>query len=336
MNHDVLFQAIGEIDSAYIEEYAEYRAKRRKRWPAPAAAAALMAVTVPLCAYAALHREHAAPDAPGVTEPFSAGAPSGGHKAYPYGDNQIQTDPGRLPDSVREEGTIVYHPLAGTEPEQSDLYGALCDAGALKRDFFPIFNADGSVSFSRSSDPNDPDAARYAELHAYSGGRAERLISCLNGLQQTESGPQCVLFQNGVNPNTTAVGMRWQFFSSASMSLVLSQDFGAAAPAAVGDTVDQLAALLGTEGESVLGGQAAAIGYVRQLRGNDEKQTTEERYIYYAFFECERFQYLMQFTSEYTLPGESRDSYGASRKSQQICRGVFEDGLAAVCAFLNA
>lgn len=290
----------------------------------------VLALTMPLCACGT-------DDIPAAPVPTDAPSDVGtrlseGSRAYPYGKDRIVPDPEPIPPTVRSDGVIVYHSLAGAAPEQLDLYGALCDAGALKRDFFPIFNADGSVSFSRSSDPNDPDAARYAELHAYSGGRTEGLLSCLNGLQQMESGPQCVLFQNGVNPNTTAVGMRWQFFSSASMALMLSEDFGAAA---VGDTVDQLAALLGTEGESVLDGQAAAIGYVRQLRANDEKQTTEERYIYYAFFECEGFQYLMQFTSEYTLPGESRDSYGAPRKSQQICRAVFEDGLAAVCAVLN-
>ena len=71
-------------------------------------------------------------------------------------------------------------------------------------------------------------------------------------------------------------------------------------------------------------GKECAISYVYQTRYCEEKDVDEERYIYYAFFEKDGQEYLVQFTSNYTLPGSNKTAFGVTGNTQEECKKAFE------------
>ena len=61
---------------------------------------------------------------------------------------------------------------------------------------------------------------------------------------------------------------------------------------------------LGTENSSYIGAQEVSVHYFYQNR-SFRGQKTEEAYQYYAYYERDGLQYLYQFSSNWSLPGQN-------------------------------
>lgn len=99
----------------------------------------------------------------------------------------------------------------------------------------------------------------------------------------------------------------------------------------------------GTNGNtaSTLNGTEVTVSYFYQTRLYRE-ETTEEAYLYFAYFELNDVQYLCQFSSNWTLPGETvsadhNPSGGvlAPAFSQEDCRMKFSEMLIRIISYLQ-
>lgn len=98
--------------------------------------------------------------------------------------------------------------------------------------------------------------------------------------------------------------------------------------------------ILGTESSSIVSGQEAAVQYFYQQRMFRE-EAVEECYHFYGYFERDAVQYLYQFTSNWTLPGEAvtvihNPPHTISEAlSQEESREVFAEILAGIVECLE-
>ncbi len=98
--------------------------------------------------------------------------------------------------------------------------------------------------------------------------------------------------------------------------------------------------ILGTEQGSIISGQEAAVQYFYQQRMFKE-EAVEECYHYYVYFEKDAVQYLCQFTSNWTLPGEAvtaihNPPYTLSEAlSQEESRELFAEILSGIIKSLE-
>ena len=98
----------------------------------------------------------------------------------------------------------------------------------------------------------------------------------------------------------------------------------------------------GTSGNapSTLNGTEVTVTYFYQTRLYRE-ETTEEAYRYFAYFEINGIQYLCQFSSNWTLPGETvaadhnPPSVLAPAFSQEDCRMKFAEMLIRIISYLQ-
>jgi len=139
------------------------------------------------------------------------------------------------------------------------------------------------------------------------------------------------LFTSSGKEGNVAVCAEIDVYTNSSLSVIVSKDFSAVEET-VSPHIAQMRTLLASEGASVINGKRCALRYIYQTRTHQEKGLEEERYIYYAFFEKDGMEYLVQFTSNYTLPNTNQSALGNgySLKTQQQCRAAFESILADV------
>lgn len=89
--------------------------------------------------------------------------------------------------------------------------------------------------------------------------------------------------------------------------------------------IDNMRKLLNTDTASQIDDAHLAISYVYQTRHSEELNADEESYIYYAFIQQNGYEYLIQFTTNYTVPGSKESAYGVKGRSQAECKAAFED-----------
>lgn len=248
-----------------------------------------------------------------------------GNKPYPYED-KIEYIPSEIQVSRLENGYIAYNQITDVDENIADLYAKIYDSCQLKRDFHPIFNSNKDVTFSRISDTSDSDKERYAEYLQYGGEKTADLLYMLVNLpQQRDHAIQCILLQKGRDAKTVAIGAKKSIYDNCSLNTVMSNDLSKVSGSSVQRFIKDLQGILNTNRESQITTTNISTHFFYQQRVNLEKDMTEERYIYYAYFENEGMQYLCQFTSNYTLKGSSQNAYGANGETQEKCREAFEN-----------
>lgn len=261
---------------------------------------------------------------PGKEGESNVGA-SEGHKAYPYED-KIQVLPDDMLVSKFENGFFAYNQEKGVTNDTASIYKLLYGISKLHRDCHPIFGDDGSVSFSRKSYAPDTDENRYSEMQNYLGKENESLFFTLSKLPQNSSNSiQCLLLQNGKDRNTTAVGAEVAVYENCVLNVIVSHDFNSINDDNIRARIDNMRKLLNTDTASQIDDTHLAISYVYQTRHSKELNADEESYIYYAFIQQNGYEYLIQFTTNYTVPGSNESAYGVKGRSQAECKATFED-----------
>lgn len=247
-----------------------------------------------------------------------------GNKAYPYED-KIQYLPKEMLVTKFDNGFLAYNQEKNVDSNILNLYAVLYDNSQLHRDCHPIYADDGSVSFSRKSSYPDTDENRYKEIQNYLGEN-NNLFYSLSALPQNLSKSiRCLLMQNGKDTKTTAVSAEIGVYENCVLDVIISHDFDSVNDDSVKSRINNMRNLLNSKTASQIDGKVLAINYVYQTRYCAEKNLDEERYIYYAFFQQNGDEYLIQFTTNYTLAGSDKNAYGVSGRTQDECKQIFEE-----------
>ena len=247
-----------------------------------------------------------------------------GNKAYPY-DDKIQYLPKEMPVSKYENGFFAYNQIKDVDANIVNMYGVLYDNSKLHRDCFPVFASDGSVSFSRKTYSPDTDENRYTEIKTYLGEDSSLFYNLSSLPQNTNNGVSCLLMQNGKNITTTAVSAEVGIYENCTLNVIVSNNFNSVENNMAKKHINKMRELTNSDTVSIIGDIEFAISYVYQTRFCEEKKVDEERYIYYAFLERNSKEYLVQFTSNYTVAESNKNAYGVTGRSQEECKTVFEE-----------
>lgn len=248
-----------------------------------------------------------------------------GDKAYPYDDSSKYV-PQEISHSEHENTDLIYNQESQVNKYIQSLYGAMYDDSFLKRDCYPVYSETGSVSFSRKSDESDTDANRYDEMLAYIGQANEKLFISLTTLPQNQLNTiRCMIFQDGTDDDISAVSAQVPIYQNCDLSIMISQDFDAISNPDIKNYIQGFRDILNSDKASSIEGCPASLNYVYQTRYTEELDSTEERYVYYLFFKTNDLEYLLQFTSNYTILDGNETAYGVVGKRQEECRSFFEE-----------
>lgn len=251
------------------------------------------------------------------------------HSKYPYLDHLQYTEK-KIPIVAVGQNVFSYDQIREVNKTSISLYATLYDK-SLHRDCIPVFDRQGNPSFSRIPEESDPDTKRFEDMKAYLGAQSGLFYALASLPQSSYRGVRCALLRNSGKEGNVAVCAEIDVYTNSSLSVIVSKDFSAVEET-VSPHIAQMRTLLASEGASAINGKRCALRYIYQTRTHQEKGLEEERYIYYAFFEKEGMEYLVQFTSNYTLPNTNQSALGNgySLKTQQECRDAFESILADV------
>ena len=131
--------------------------------------------------------------------------------------------------------------------------------------------------------------------------------------------------QNGKNSTTTAVSAEVGIYENCTLNVIVSNDFNSAENDIVKKHINKMRELTNSDTVSIMEDEEFAVSYVYQTRFCEEKNVDEEHYIYYAFFEQNGKEYLVQFTSNYTVAESDKNAYGVAGRTQEECKTVFEE-----------
>lgn len=247
---------------------------------------------------------------------------SAGEKAYPYED-KIQYLPKEVSVSKYDDGFLAYNQIKKIDADIIDIYAVLYDSSQLKRDCHPMFEEDGSVTFLRINRESDTDEKRYAEMVSYIGN--QQIMTTLSDLPQNSSGNiSCILFQHARNPETTGVGLKVDVYENCRLNVVVTKNIDSVFDDDIKGVMDEIKAADEKSAVSWLGDKNISVHFVYQTRLNKEKNVSEERFVYYALFTQDELDYLVQFSSNFTLQNSNINAYGVKRRSQEECRKAFE------------
>ncbi len=246
-----------------------------------------------------------------------------GNKAYPYED-KIQYLPKEMLVSKYDNGYFAYNQVKNVDKNILSLYATLYDNSHLHRDCFPIFDDKGNVSFSRISDASDSDTKRFEDMKAYLGAQSGLFYELASIPQNGYDSISCALLQNGYAKEPIAISTEVTVWNNNTLNVIVSNDFDSVEDATVKNHINQMCSILTSNTASLVNGKECAISFVYQTRYCEEKDVDEERYIYYAFFVKDGQEYLIQFTSNYTLPDSNKTAFGATGNTQEECKKAFE------------
>lgn len=249
---------------------------------------------------------------------------AGGKKAYPY-EKEIQCIPKDMPVSKYDDSLFVYNQIENNDVDIVDLYVVLYDSSYLRRNCHPMFDDNGNASFLRKSHGTDTDKKRYDEIVSYLGNKSTLMATLSELPQNTNKSLTCILFQNGKAPTTTGIGFEVGVYKNCILNIVAAKDFNEIDNKSVKNFVGNINAIKVTNTNSVIKGKKAVICYIYQIRFNKEKNIDEERFMYYTLFSQGDMDYLVQFSSNYTIQNSNKNAYGIEQDSQDKCKKAFEE-----------
>lgn len=267
---------------------------------------------------------------PGTDNPVVSGEqqPSNndklGHKPYPYED-KIQYLPKEMAVSKYDNGYFAYNQIKDVDKTILSLYSVLYDNSYLRRECFPFFDEKGNPTFSRISDKSDPDEKRFKDMQTFMDNGKDFFFNLSKLPQNSAEGISCSILQNGYEKEIVAVSTEVEIYNNSSLNVIVSNDFDAVDNADVKKHINNIRSVLASNTSSEINGKNCAISYVYQARYCEEKNVDEERYIYYALFEKDGKEYLVQFKSNYTLPESNKTALGNVVRTQEDCKVAFEN-----------
>ena len=264
---------------------------------------------------------------------------AGNQGSYPYNDKFVLDYVGmELEDMVTEEGAIVFNEITDIEmyrdlnyhPSGAYLYethaGLYCYLNAQKdTGYFLMTVEDGLRS---GNETYEWACAEYDSMENVTEYLLweEGLGTSLYGAATEEAGAVALQTTPAEGPN-------------GQITLLVSKNLDA-----LGEEVHALVTpmreMLGTEQASTFNGQEMAVQYFYQQRMFRE-EAVEECYNYYVYFEKDDTQYLYQYSSNWTLPGESVTAIHnpphtlSEALSQEESRELFADVLAGMLESLE-
>ena len=133
-----------------------------------------------------------------------------------------------------------------------------------------------------------------------------------------------VLFCKTVMQGNSCSKCRSCRWNNNTLNVIVSNDFDSVEDSTVKNHISQMRSILASNTASLVNGKECAISFVYQTRYCEEKGVDEERYIYYALFEKDSQEYLVQFTSNYTLSGSNKTAFSVTGNTQEECKKAFE------------
>ncbi len=336
MKSDRLLDAIGLISDAYIEDAKVVHKVRRNytwlKWGAMAACACLLiSVTLGSGFFFQSDNTASAPNSNNMNSGSSAngGYPGGGSDSdglngamsegvqqensspYPYSDTKELEYIGMVAANVETSaGTIVFHEITDIEryrafndvnedteevyyDTHNGVYQHLSDGfrEGKKGDDFVLTMQEGNLESSK-------DYTLYKELCQSYSGLEEMVDYFIKDDMWADSVRGMVIY----DWNATAIQTNLKEAPNGQITLLMGENLDIIDPQLAAFTTS-MKALMGTEQSSTIAGQEAAVQYFYQQRMY-KVEALEECYNYYVYFERDGMQYLYQFSSNWTLPGE--------------------------------
>jgi hypothetical protein len=257
---------------------------------------------------------------------------SGNNSKYPYNDDKVLDYVGATLDDIpTDDGTIVFNEITDIELYRN--FNADYRYEGLLR-YYTRFTA-LSLLEQYSSNQIEPDSLTLYKKD----GSFEKCIAYSSFLTFSKHFPREAAFAKklydfsneqpiGINgvPSISAVGFYSQL-SNCILSVVISPDLSSI-DSRLAEFLPLLRSTLGTENSSTINGHEVSVHYFYQQR-SFRGEKTEEAYQYYAYFEADGLQYLYQFSSNWSLPGENVSAVHnppavlAYVDSQEYCRKTF-------------
>lgn len=239
------------------------------------------------------------------------------HGAGTWYEKTVYLD-ANIPRSERVTGYMIYTPILDVDDSMDNLYRYLQEKSMLRRNCFPIFRSKDTISFSGTSDPGDTQQMRYQEWTEYIG----KENFCYNILEMTKGyhtseGVECLLIQHETEETIEAIGLRLPLdrMKSATMYLLISRDFSMISDQGVRTEIEEWKGMEDSYLSEVMGQKVCITYMCRQRQGDGED--TKEAYTYYAYWEKEGLEYILQLDTGY-IKGSS------PQEQQEHRREVFE------------
>lgn len=323
-----MLDAMGGISDKHIAEFADVTPRKKNisvwvRVISVAACLAFVAVSIPLI-NGNRNKQHITAGSD-VSSQGQNNTDEGHNKAYPYQD-RIQFIPKEVLVSKYDEGFFAYNQIKDVDSTSLNVFGALYDSVGSHRDCEPVFDGNGKPSFSRKSYEPDTDENRFNELQRYLG-KEDFVYSLLKLPHNTDSSVRCNIYQNEGQNNISAVSFESSIYDNCTLDIMASHDLSLLSNKNITQIVAGMKSISASSTSSQLNEKAVAVHYVYQTRYSQELDKDEERYIYYAFYEKDGLQYLVQFTSNYTLKDSNITAYGIEGKTQEECKKAFEEAV---------
>ena len=326
MRGNELLDKMELVDPAYVEA-ADGKPKKKRPWPKWVALAACLCLIVLGAAFFPMRDRNDAPTMSGGID-------------YPYNDYGVldyigksladmQTDAGTLHfneitniDAYRKFNTVnrlKNRPFYSTRSTAYDLLTAY-PAADEEHDLLDatIFERDGSIK----NCPHYDEFLQFTEKAPVAAELAMRLL---------EKGDTVGVFYNSA---IDAAGLSFMPTANCLATVVIGEDLSAIDPR-LSDFLPILQATLGTENSSYIGEQEVSVHYFYQNRSY-RGEKTEEAYQYYVYYERDGLQYLYQFSSNWSLPGQNVSAIHNPPsvlhyvETQDDCRKLFADYLLAL------
>lgn len=336
-NNRKLMDAIGKISDSHIEEFAHVNPHKKNKavWIRIISAAAcvtLLALAIPFFLSDNNHKikEVSDTNSSGVHDSNKPGntqniTDSDKNKAYPYKD-RIEYLPKNIPVSKYQNGFLAYNQIKNINDTTINIYAALYDRTGMHKDCSPSFDENENIVFSRKSYAPDTDEVRYNTIMEYLNADNKNIVSSLVKLPDiTSTSVNCNIHSNQGSDEVSSVSFEVPIFDNCKLDVIVSNNLNAISNNEIHSFSYDMNTILKSKTSSVIYDKPVAISYIYQTRHCDEHNNDEERFIYYALFEKNNQEYLIQFSSNYTLKDSNKSAYGIEGKTQEQCKKAFED-----------
>ena len=310
------------IDPTYVEA-ADVKPKKERAWIRWGAMAACLGLIVFGTVAISMRNQ----------EPNSNDYPYNDHEVLEYigkSLGNIQTDAGEIVfneiadiDAYRKFNTLYGYenkPYYSTRSTAYDLLTMYPAADESNRLHVTVFERDGSIK-------NCPGYNDFLELQEKAPIAADLTMRLL------EKGNTVSAYYKG---SIGAAGLSFAPAANCTATVVIGKDLSAI-DRRLSDFLPILRQTLGTENSSYIGEQEISVHYFYQNRLYLGSKT-EEAYQYYVYFERDGLQYLYQFSSNWSLPGQNISAMHNPPstlhyvETQDECRKLFVEYLLTIAA----
>lgn len=293
MRGNELLDKMEMINPAYVEA-ADVKPKKKRAWLRWGAMAACLGLIVFGTVRISMRNQ----------EPNSNDYPYNDHEVLDYigkSLGNIQTDADEIVfneitdiDVYRKFNTLYEYenkPYYSTRTTAFDLLTSYPVADENDLLNIAIFERDGSIE----NCPNYDDFLKFTEKAPIAANLIMRVF-------ERGDTSHADAYYNG-DADAAGISFRPTSTGNSIATVVIGKDLSAI-DARFSNILPILQDTLGTENSSYIGAQEVSVHYFYQNR-SFRGQKTEEAYQYYAYYERDGLQYLYQFSSNWSLPGQN-------------------------------